>query len=122
MIKSGDDSAKEMMLVGKASDAQSICFCALGNILPIDIHCDVGISDLFKRRIEIAVAGADLNAVPASRMAVIDRNHIATLQVCRDLVDPAHCCLVENRPMKRLLDEGKLVAIEIHQSLSSVSD
>ncbi len=82
-VKSGYDSAKEMMLIGKAGDMQSVCFRAPGNAVPIDEHGDVGFSDLFKRRIEIAVTGADLNAVPGSlvRIAVIDSNHIATLQV-----------------------------------------
>src|SRR5690348_4526187 len=103
MIKPGDDSAKEMMLVGKASDAQSICFRALGNGLPIDVHCDVGVSDLFKRRIEIAMTGAHLNTVPGScvRIAVIDSNYITPLQVCGDFVDPAQRWFVENRLMKR---------------------
>ena len=120
--KSGHDSAKEMVLVGKAGDMQSVRFRALGHALPIDAHCNVGLSDSFKGRIEIAMAGSNLNAVPASlvQKAVIDSNHIATPQVCRDFVDPFDCSFIENRFSKRSLDEDELVSIKTYQSLSPV--
>src|SRR5206468_12423913 len=113
-----------MMLVDKTGDAQCVCFRTLDNTPPNHAHCDVGLSDLFEGRIKITVPSADLNAVPGSlvRAAVIDSNHIATLQVRRDFVDPADRCLVENRFIKGPFEEDKPVVIETYQSLPPVAN
>ena len=62
----------------------------------------------------MSMLGADLNASLKflARMPVIDCDHITTLQICRDFVDPIERSLIKLRSMKRTFDEHKLVAFE----------
>src|SRR6476620_11151684 len=70
------------------------------------------------------MVGADLNGSPQIlvRAAVIDRNHIAALQIWCDSVNPVERGLIKSRLIDRPLDEYKLVAIETYQFLRSVTD
>src|SRR6476620_5453599 len=73
---------------------------------------------------EISMLGADLNGSPKIlvRAAVIDRNHVAALQIRCDFVHPVERGLIKTRLINRPLDEYKLVAIETYQFLRSVTD
>src|SRR6476469_2870677 len=70
------------------------------------------------------MVGTDLNGSPKIlvRAAVIDRNHIAALQIRCDSVNPVERGLIKSRLINRPLDEYKLVAIETYQFLRSVTD
>src|SRR5207244_4156420 len=93
----GDDSRQKMMLIGKSDDAEPVFLRTLDNALPIDAHRDIGFSDFFERRMEISMSGTDLNASLKIlvRAAVIDRNYVATLQVCREFIDILEPSLME---------------------------
>ena len=95
----GDDAGKEMVLIGESRDAQSVCFRATGNACPIDVHRDVRVTDLFKGRIEMSMLGADLNISLKfiARMSVVDGDHVASLQICCDTVDPIERSLIKRR-------------------------
>src|SRR5215472_16036773 len=54
--------------------------------------------------------------------AVINRNHVTTLQVHSDLVDRLECGLIEQRTINRPLYEYEFVAVEIDQFLTSITD
>src|SRR4029077_2987584 len=73
---------------------------------------------------EISMLGANLNGSPKIlvRAAVIDRNHVATLQVRRDFIDGLERGLIENRLINLPLDEYKLVAVKPYQFLRSIAD
>src|SRR6476659_8233210 len=113
-----------MILIGKSGDAQSARLRTRHNALPMHRHSDVRVSDVFERRMEISMLGADSNASPKILVgaAIIDGNHIATLQMRRDFVDPVERGLIKNRLINRPFDEHKLVAVESYQFLRSVTD
>ena len=73
---------------------------------------------------EISMLGANLNGSPKIlvRAAVIDRNHVATLQVRRDFIDGLERGLIENRLINLPLDEYKFVAVETYQFFRSTTD
>src|SRR6476659_7305136 len=106
-----------MMLIGKSSDVQPVCLRTVDNAFPIYRHRNVGFSDRVEWRIEISMVGADLNGSPKIlvRTAVIDRNHVAALQIRCDFVNPVERGLIKTRFINRPLDEYKLVAIETYQ-------
>src|ERR1044071_2161158 len=111
------------MLIGESGDTQPVCLRALNNARPIHLHRDVRVPNLLERRVKISMSRADLN-VPqkfSARISVIDRDHISTLHVRCDIVDPVKRCLVKNpfiprQPggsrslMKGALNENKYIA------------
>src|SRR5215510_4349527 len=120
----GDNSRQKMMLIRKSGDAQPVCLRTFDNASPMHRHRDVRFSDLFEWRIQISMLNADLSASLRIlvRAAIIDCNHVATLQVRRDLVDALERSLIEHRLINRSLDEDKLVAVETYEFLPSVTD
>ena len=68
--------------------------------------------------------GPDLNGSPKIlvRAAVIDRNHVAALQIRCDFVHPVERGLIKNRLINRPLNEYKVVAVETYQFLRSITD
>ncbi len=78
------------MLIGQPCDAQFICFRAMGNACPIDMDRDVRVTDFFEGRIETSMLGTDLNVSLKfiARMSVVDGEHVASLQVRSQVVDP----------------------------------
>src|SRR6266481_7781779 len=113
-----------MMLIGESGDTQSVCLRTFDNASPMHRHRDVRLSDLFEWRIQISMSRPNLNGALEFlvQKPVIDRNHITTLQVRRDVVDGLKRSLIENRFINGPLDEYKLVAVESYQFLSSVTD
>ena len=87
------------MLIGEPRDAQFICLRAMGNACPIDMHGDVRVTDFFKGRIEISMLGADSNVSLKfiARMSVVDGNHVASLQIRGQVVDPIQRNLIKRR-------------------------
>src|SRR6476659_3222128 len=73
---------------------------------------------------EISMLGADLNGSPKIlvRATVIDRNHVAAVQIRCDFVHPVERGLIKNRLLNRPLNEYKFVALETYQFLRSVTD
>src|SRR5881397_1456857 len=69
-----------MVLIGKSGDAQSVCLRALGNRRPIHVHRDVGMPDLFERRIENSMSCTHLSApltfVPDAAVIAIDYGRV----------------------------------------------
>ena len=96
---SRDDAGQEVMLIGESCDAQSICLCATGNARPIDLHRDVRVTNLLKGRVEVSMAGANLDIFPKfiARMPVINGDHITSLQVYCDAVHPIERGLIKRR-------------------------
>src|SRR4029450_1188843 len=96
---SGDDAGEEMMLVSESCHVQAVCLRATGNASPIDVHRNVGVTDLFKGRVEMSMLGADLNVSLKfiARMSVVDNDGVASLQVCGQVVDPIQGNLIERR-------------------------
>src|SRR5438477_12059095 len=113
-----------MVLIGKSGNAQPVCLRTLDNAFPMHKHRDVRIPDLFEWRIQMSMLGADLNVSLKflAQKTIVDRNHIATLQVRRDLVDPLEGSLIEPNFINRPLDEDELVAVEAYQFLRSITD
>src|SRR5204863_8784583 len=72
----------------------------------------------------MSVFGADLNVSLKflAQKTIVDRNHITTLQVRRDLVDPVEGSLIEPSFINRPLDEYEVVAVEGYQFLRSITD
>ena len=99
IAKFGDDAGKEMMLIGESDDGESVFFRATGNVCPIDVHGDVRVTDLFKGRVEMSMLGADLNVSLKfiARMPVVDGDHVASLQVPSQVVDPIKRNLIKRR-------------------------
>jgi hypothetical protein len=87
-------------------------------------HRDVRVADLFEWRIQISMSGSDLNASLKILIhaPVIDRNHVTTLQVRRDLIDGLEGCLIEPGFINLLVDEYEFVAVESYQLLRSITD
>ena len=87
------------MLVSEPCDAQSICLCTTGNACPIDLHRDVRVTNLLKGRIEVSMAGAnlDISLKLIARMTVINGDHITSLQICGDAVHPIERSLIKRR-------------------------
>src|ERR1043166_2445300 len=81
-------------------------------------------SDLLEWRIQPSMFGAELNVSLELlvQKPVVDRNHVATLQVRRDLVDAPKHSFIEDCFINRPLDEDKYVAVEAHQFLRSFTD
>ena len=87
------------MLIGEPCDAQFICLRAMGNACPIDMHRDVRVTDFFEGRIETSMLDADLNVSLkfTDRMSVVDGDHVASLQVRSQAVDPIDRNLIKRR-------------------------
>ena len=85
------------MLIGESCDAQSVCFRATDNACPIDVHRDVRVTDLLEGRIEMSMLRADLNVSLKfiAPMSVVDGDHVASLQICCDTVDPIERSLIK---------------------------
>src|SRR5438045_3373261 len=115
-LKLGDDSRQKMMLIGKSGDAEPVRLRALDNALPVHRHRDIRVPDLFEWRIQMSMLGTDLNVSLKflAQKTVVDRNHITTLQVRRDLVDGLERCLIEHRFTNLPLEEYKLVPVEAY--------
>src|SRR5437660_11984038 len=113
------------MLIGESGDGQSVCFRTMDDTRPIDRHCDISLSDLFEWRTQTSMLCADLNVSlnPLAEPAVIDRNDIPPLQVCRDLIDPGERSLARLPvSIDRALDEDKVVAVETYKFFPAVSE
>src|ERR1044071_6394846 len=97
--KSGDDAGKEMMLIGESGDGESVCLRATSNAGPIDVHRNVCVTDLFKGRVEMSMPGADLNISLGfiARMSVVYGDHVASLQVRSQVIDPFERSLIKRR-------------------------
>ena len=69
-----DDAGEKMMLVGKSVHAQAIFLGSVSDVGPVDVRTDIGLADFLERRIEMPMAGADLNYLAefTSREPVID--------------------------------------------------
>src|SRR5713101_1631254 len=130
-----NDSCQEVMLIGESCDAQSICLCATGNACPIDLQRDVGVTNLLKGRVEMSMAGANLNISRKfiARFTVIDGDDVAALQVRGDGVDPVECRLIKGnfatqrlgsrRSLReRALDEHKLTVLNIDELFDAGAD
>src|SRR5262245_4221802 len=113
-----------MVLISKSGDAQPVGLRTLDNALPIDAHRDIGFSDCIERRMQVSMSGTDLNASLKILVgaAVIDCNHVATLQVRCDSVHPIERGLIKNRVINRPFDENNLIAVESDHSLRPITD
>src|SRR5437763_15690996 len=96
-----------MVLIGKSGNAQPVCLRTLDNAFPMHKHRDVRVPDLFEWRIQISMFSADLNVSLKflAQKTIVDRNHITTLQVRRDLIESLEGSLIEPSINNRPLDE-----------------
>ncbi len=87
------------MLIGESCQAQAVCFRATGNACPIDVHRNVRVTDLVKRRVEMSMLGADLNVSLKfiAPMAVVDDDRVPSLQVRSQAIDPIERSLIRRR-------------------------
>ena len=75
----GNNPGEEVMLIGESGDVQAISLRAFGDARPIHMHRDVRVADSLKRRIQISMLRADLNACMKfiAQISVIDREDVA---------------------------------------------
>src|SRR6267143_5350606 len=112
------------MLIGKSCDAQFICLRPTGSACPIDLHRDVRVTNLLKGRIQVSMAGANLNSSLKfiARMPVINGDHIPSQQICGDAVHPIERGLIKRRAWEWTLDEQKLVALKVDKLFDAGPD
>src|SRR4029450_1378859 len=95
----GNNPCQKMMLIGKSGNAQPVHLRTLDNASPMHRHRNVRVSDLFEWRIQTSMLSPNLNVSLKLlvQKSVVDCNHIATLEVPRDMVDGLEGGVLEAR-------------------------
>src|ERR1700730_8968573 len=116
-----DETSKKVMLIGEATHAQSIFFRSFRDVGPIDMGGDVGLTDLFERRIEMSMFRAHLESLVkiAPRKAIVDRENETALQFPRNVRNPIELRSVGYLTNRRI-DEDELVAGKIDKLAAQI--
>src|SRR5947207_4868877 len=117
------------MLIGEAGEAKAVLAGPRGDVFPIDVGGDVGVTDLLKWGGELSMLGAhlDVGLEMVADVTVIDEQYVAAIEISGDVVDPIERGLVENprrvppplgsgQPRVScpyLIDQNEIVALKI---------
>src|SRR6266550_3258328 len=114
-----------MMLNGESRAAQTVFLCACRDAPPIHMRGDVRVANLLERRNKKAMFRANLQRLAEfiARISIIDHHDVTTLQLCRDVLDPIECSLIDRSALiSGSLDKNKSVSIKINQFFPAGAD